>query len=111
MGTCFRRPDVYIAVAPKEEMVDTITEIILEVLKFIGIATEEIKQSSSQVTGRSGKDALDALERLAGLIQEKARMAAAQILKVTDTIDNRNDDDMPPELGRAKLIGVYKKSC
>ena len=34
-------------------------------------------------------DIEDALRRLDGLTQEEARMAAAQLLKVTNTIDNR----------------------
>ena len=40
----FRRLDIYTELAPNEEMVDTITAIMVEVLKFIGIATKEIKQ-------------------------------------------------------------------
>jgi hypothetical protein len=40
----FRRLDVYTAVAPNEGMMDTITAIMVEVLKFIGIVTKEIKQ-------------------------------------------------------------------
>ena len=40
----FRRLDIYTELAPNEEMVDTITAIMVEVLKFIGIATKEIKR-------------------------------------------------------------------
>ena len=40
----FRRLDVYTQVAPTEGMVDTTTAILVEVLKFIGIATKEMKQ-------------------------------------------------------------------
>ena len=41
----FRRLDIYIELAPNQEMMDTITAIMVEVLNFIGIATKEIKQS------------------------------------------------------------------
>ena len=89
-------------------MVDTITAIMVEVLNFIGIATKEIKQgrtserflyklvsadkpsSEKYLKKLMGKDDIeDALKRLDRLTQEEARMAAAQLLKVTDSIDNR----------------------
>ena len=40
----FRRLEIYTEVPPNQEMVDTITAIMIEVLNFIGIATKEIKQ-------------------------------------------------------------------
>ena len=40
----FRRLDVYTQVEPDQGMVDTITAIMVEVLDFIGIATQEMKQ-------------------------------------------------------------------
>jgi hypothetical protein len=40
----FRRLDTYIKVAPNQGMVDTITEIMIEVLNVLAIATKEIKQ-------------------------------------------------------------------
>ncbi|KAF8497731.1 hypothetical protein F5888DRAFT_1634183 [Russula emetica] len=88
----FRRLDVYTAVAPNEGMMDTITAIMVEVLKFIGIVTKEIKQSRTKkylnkLIGRT--DTEDALKRLDRLTREEARMAAAQLLKVTNTNDNR----------------------
>jgi hypothetical protein len=90
-------------------MVDTITAIMVEILNFIGIATEEIKQgrtskrfsftnkfpltksfSEKYLKKLMGKnDIEDALKRLDRLTQEEARMAAAQLLKVANTIDNR----------------------
>jgi hypothetical protein len=39
----FRRLDIYTEVAPNQGMTDTITAILVEVLKFTGIATKEIK--------------------------------------------------------------------
>ena len=103
----FRRLDIYTEVAPKQGMVDTITAIMVEVLNFIGIATKEMKQCRtsnfllyrffSQLTKPfaakylkrlMGKnDSEDALKKLDSLTQELARMAA-QILSVTNTIDN-----------------------
>jgi hypothetical protein len=91
-------------------MMDTVTAILVEVLNFIGIATKEIKQgrisksfvykyrklsltrqfSEKYLMKLIGKnDVEDALKRLDRLTQEEARMAAAQLLKVTNTIDNR----------------------
>ena len=40
----FRRLDIYTEVAPDQGMVETITEIMVQVLSFLGIATKEIKQ-------------------------------------------------------------------
>jgi hypothetical protein len=104
----FRRLDIYTEVAPNEGMVETITAIMVEMLNFIGIATKEIKQgrtskrflykyvpadkaiSEKYLKKLMGKnDIEDALKRLDRLTQEEARMAAAQLLKVTNTIDNR----------------------
>ena len=107
----FRRLDIYIEVAPNQGMMDTITAIMVEVLNFIGIATKEVQQSRtskrflykyvpkfSLTKAFSEKylkklieknDIEDALKRLDRLTQEEARMAAAQLLKVTNTIDNR----------------------
>ena len=41
----FRRLEVYTEVPPTTEMMDTITQIIVEVLSILAIATKEIKQS------------------------------------------------------------------
>jgi len=40
----FRRLDTFTEMAPNQGMVDTITAIMVEVLNFVGIATEEIIQ-------------------------------------------------------------------
>ncbi|KAN0118906.1 hypothetical protein V8E52_004678 [Russula decolorans] len=88
----FQRLDIYTEVAPNQGMVDTITAIMVEVLNFIGIATKEIKQGRTKkyLKKLMGKnDIEDALKRLDRLTQEEARMAAAQLMKVTNTIDNR----------------------
>jgi hypothetical protein len=43
----FQRLDIYTEVIPNQGMVDTITAIMVEVLKLIGIATREIKQGQT----------------------------------------------------------------
>jgi hypothetical protein len=48
----FRRLEIYISVPPNEEMMDTITRIMVEVLCILAIATKEIKQ------GRASKSLL-----------------------------------------------------
>jgi hypothetical protein len=40
----FRRLDTYTKVAPNQGMVDTIKEIMVEVLNILAIVTKEIKQ-------------------------------------------------------------------
>jgi len=40
----FRRLEVYIQVRPTTEMMDTIIQILVEVLTILGIATKEMKQ-------------------------------------------------------------------
>jgi hypothetical protein len=40
----FRRLEIYTKVAPTTKMMDTIIQIMVEVLTILGIATKEIKQ-------------------------------------------------------------------
>jgi hypothetical protein len=40
----FRRLETYTQVAPTTDMMDTIIQIMVEVLSILGIATKEIKQ-------------------------------------------------------------------
>jgi hypothetical protein len=40
----FRRLEIYTEVAPTTRMMDTIIQIMVEVLTILGIATKEIKQ-------------------------------------------------------------------
>ena len=104
----FRRLDIYTKVAPDQGMVDTISAIMVEVLNFVGIATKEIRQGRTSKTfvynmfpltklfsekylkKLIGKNDIEnALKRLDRLTQEESHMADAQLLKVTNTIDNR----------------------
>ena len=41
----FRRLEIYAAVRPTAEMMDTIIQIMVEILSILGIATKEIKES------------------------------------------------------------------
>jgi hypothetical protein len=50
--TFFRRLEIYVEVAPNQEMMDTITTIMVEVLNIFAIATKELKQ------GRTSKSLL-----------------------------------------------------
>ena len=104
----FRRLEVYADVSPTTEMVHTIILIVVEVLSILGIATKEIRRgrmreqfimSMSPLTKRCSEtfvkkligrtDMEDALKRLDKLTQEEARMAVAQNLKATHTVDER----------------------
>ena len=41
----FRRIEIYAAVQPTTEMMDTIIQIMVEILSILGLATKEIKES------------------------------------------------------------------
>jgi hypothetical protein len=104
----FQRLEIYPKAAFNQEMVEAITKIMVEVLNVLGIATKEIRQGRTsklllykllplierwsekylkKLIGRT--DIEDALKRLDRLTQEEARMAAAQVLKVANTVDDR----------------------
>ena len=44
MEAFFRRLEIYIELVPNQEMMDTITAIMVEVLNILAIATKELKQ-------------------------------------------------------------------
>jgi len=104
----FQRLGVYTQVSPTTEMMDIIIQIMVEVLSILGIATKEIKQGrlseyllynmtiltkdcsekyAKKLIGRTKVE--DALNRLDKLTQEEARMASAQNLKISHTVDER----------------------
>jgi len=104
----FRRLEIYIEVPATRDMIDMITQIMVEVLSILGIATKELKesrtseyfctntpQSIEQYLEKYMKKLLgttdleDALKRLDKLTHEEAQMATAQVLKVTHTVDRR----------------------
>ncbi|KAF8265665.1 hypothetical protein EI94DRAFT_1735068 [Lactarius quietus] len=70
-------------------MTDIITQILVEVLRIFGIATKELKRGSAKkflrkLAGIS--DLEDALKKLDRLTQEEARMALAEIRRITHII-------------------------
>ena len=104
----FRRLEVYMQVPPTTEMIDTIVQIMVEILSILGIAMKEIKQgrmseqSSTSIfsmtewcTEKYGKkligrtDLEDALKRLDNLTQEEVRLAVAENLKATHAVNER----------------------
>lgn len=89
-------------------MTGIIVEIVVEVLSFLAIATKEVKRGRTselpmdytlfssdffserflkKLTGNT--DVEDVLRKLDKLTQEEARMAAAELLKITHGVDNR----------------------
>ncbi|KAN0130441.1 hypothetical protein V8E53_011704 [Lactarius tabidus] len=89
IGYFFARLETYTNVSPTAAMTDIITQILVEVLKIFGIATKELRQGSAKRFLRklAGMvDLEDALKKLDRLTQEEARMAHAEILKITHSI-------------------------
>ncbi|KAH8986080.1 hypothetical protein EDB86DRAFT_2956675, partial [Lactarius hatsudake] len=79
-------------VPPTDAMTDMILKIMVEVLNIFAIATKEMKQGRAKkffkkLVGR--KDIEDALARLDKLTQEEARMAAAQVLRLTHSVNDK----------------------
>ena len=104
----FLRLGIYTEVPSTTEMKDIMVQIMVEVISILGIATKEIKQGKMSkyllnehkimTEGCSEKylktlmgrtEMKDALKRLDKLTQEEARMAGAQNLKATHTVDKR----------------------
>jgi hypothetical protein len=106
----FKRLESYTELPPSEAMADMMLKIMVEVLSVLAIATTEIKQNrrsesiveySFFVTDLPGEkflkkllgknDIEDALKRLDTLTQEEARMATAEVLKVTHGVNAKLD--------------------
>ncbi|KAF8259980.1 hypothetical protein EI94DRAFT_1706651 [Lactarius quietus] len=67
-------------------------DIMIEVLNVFAIATKEMRQGRAKkyLKRLIGKREIeDALNRLDKLTQEKARMAAAEVLRLTQIVDNQ----------------------
>ncbi|KAF8263290.1 hypothetical protein EI94DRAFT_1741234 [Lactarius quietus] len=89
IGCFFARLDTYTKVSPTRAMTDIITEIMVEVLKIFGIATKELRRRSAKKFLRKLAGMADlesALKRLDRLTQEEARMALAEVLKITHDV-------------------------
>jgi len=104
----FRRFEIYTEVPPTTAMREITVQIFAEVLAIIGIATKEVKRGrmseliSSWFTAIDrfylGKylkkligntDIEDSLRRLDKLTQEEAKMASAELLKITHSIEGK----------------------
>ena len=107
MKCFFKRLEVYIKVRPTAAMIDIIVKIMVEVISILGIVTKEIRQGRTSMPFPIDlfpkldphaekylkklfglKDVEDALQRLDTLTQEEARMAAAEALTITRSIDD-----------------------
>ncbi|KAF8494393.1 hypothetical protein F5888DRAFT_1636100 [Russula emetica] len=88
----FHRLQIYTSITPTAAMTDVIVEIMVEVLTILALARKEVKcgrlkKYIKKLTGNT--DIEDSLERLDKLTQEEARMASAELLKVTHSVDDR----------------------
>ena len=105
MGFFFKRLETYTELTPTAAMTDIITEIMVEVLSTFGIATKELRRGSASefpigllslstelgvekfLRRLAGKtDLKDALQKLDRLTQEEARMAVAEVLRITHDV-------------------------
>ncbi|KAN0128638.1 hypothetical protein V8E53_013557 [Lactarius tabidus] len=87
----FKRLETYTSVPPTDAMTDIIVKIMVEVLNIFAIATKEMRRGRAtkflkKLIGK--KEMEDALKRLDKLTQDEARMAAAEILKLTHIVMN-----------------------
>ncbi|KAI0269073.1 hypothetical protein BGY98DRAFT_1101257 [Russula aff. rugulosa BPL654] len=86
----FRRLSIYTQVPSTPEMLDTIIQIMVEVLTILGIATKEMKQGRLIWKRLIGKnDMEDALKNLDMLTLEEARMTIAENLRATHAVDDK----------------------
>ncbi|KAH9162308.1 hypothetical protein EDB89DRAFT_2234739 [Lactarius sanguifluus] len=105
IGFFFNRLESYTEVTPTAAMTNIITKIMVEVLTIFGIATKELRRGSAsefpvvclsilieasvekflkKLAGRA--DLEDAIKKSARLTQEEARMALAEVLKITHIV-------------------------
>ncbi|KAI9447774.1 hypothetical protein H4582DRAFT_2093077 [Lactarius indigo] len=89
IGFFFNRLESYTEVTPTTAMTNIITKIMVEVLTIFGIATKELRRGSAKkflkkLAGRT--DLEDAVKKLDRLTQEEARMALAEVLKITHIV-------------------------
>ncbi|KAH9077552.1 hypothetical protein EDB83DRAFT_1490622 [Lactarius deliciosus] len=89
IGFFFNRLETYTEVTPTATMTNIITKIMVEVLTIFGIATKELRRGTAKkfmkkLAGRT--DLEDAIKKLDRLTQEEARMALAEVLKITHIV-------------------------
>ncbi|KAH8980689.1 hypothetical protein EDB92DRAFT_1820498 [Lactarius akahatsu] len=105
IGFFFNRLESYTEVTPTAAMTNIITKIMVEVLMIFGIATKELRRGSAKkflkkLAGRT--DLEDAVKKLDRLTQEEARMALAEVLKITHIVR----DDVKVVDGKVENIDV-----
>ncbi|KAF8487244.1 hypothetical protein DFH94DRAFT_841607 [Russula ochroleuca] len=88
----FLRLEIYTGITPTSSMRDIIIEIMVEVVTILAIATKEakrgrLKKYMKKLIGNTEIE--DSLAKLDKLTQEEARMASAELLKVTHGVDNK----------------------
>ncbi|KAH9164390.1 hypothetical protein EDB89DRAFT_2141463 [Lactarius sanguifluus] len=89
IGFFFNRLESYTEVTPTAAMTNIITKIMVEVLTIFAIATKELRRGSAKrflkkLAGMT--DLEDAVKKLDRLTQEEARMALAEVLKITHIV-------------------------
>ncbi|KAH9046647.1 hypothetical protein EDB84DRAFT_645807 [Lactarius hengduanensis] len=104
IGFFFNRLENYTEVTPTAAMTNIITKIMVEVLTIFGIATKELRRGSAKkflkkLAGMT--DLEDAVKKLDRLTQEEARMALAEVLKITHIVR----DDVKVVDGKVESIG------
>ncbi|KAF8492409.1 hypothetical protein F5888DRAFT_1909189 [Russula emetica] len=88
----FCRLEIYTSITPTRAMSDIIVEIMVEVLTILAIATNEVKRGRIKKYFKKlagNREVEDSLDRLDKLTQEEARMASAEQLKMTHSVDDR----------------------
>ncbi|KAH9055799.1 hypothetical protein EDB83DRAFT_1087565 [Lactarius deliciosus] len=105
----FKRLEAYTEIPQTTAMTDVIVKIMVEVLSIFAIATKEIRQGRTstlfsgytlissrrlysekffkKLVGR--RDIEDALQRLDRFTQEEARMATAEVLRLTHSVEDK----------------------
>ncbi|KAH9986294.1 hypothetical protein BJV77DRAFT_1152577 [Russula vinacea] len=86
----FGRLEIYTEIPPTAAMRDIIVRIMVEVLTILAIATNNVKRGRwkrflRKLTGN--RDIEDSLERLDKLTQEEVRMASAELLRITHSVE------------------------
>ncbi|KAN0139315.1 hypothetical protein V8E53_002816 [Lactarius tabidus] len=92
IGFFFTRLETYTELTPTPAMTDISTKIMVEVLTVFGIATKELRRGSAKkfLKRLAGKtDLEDAVTRLDRLTQEEARMALAEVLRITHGVRDK----------------------
>jgi len=108
IGYFFRRLEIYTGVPPTTAMTDIIVEIMVKIITILGIATKEIQRGRlSELIPRrftfftdtysekylrklmGNVEIEDALQELDKLTLEEARIASAELLKITHGVDDR----------------------